>query len=61
LIISLPHLNTAEYKRKQMYKVSVFIVKHRAMKTHGEVEIRFQAVLTSELSGGQWEVRAVGN
>jgi hypothetical protein len=47
-----------KYKDK---KLSLFLIKHNAMKTYGRVELKLQAFLTPTLYEDEWSVSHHGN
>jgi hypothetical protein len=40
--------------------MTLCLIKHRAMKTYGAVEVQLLAFLTSALSGGEWSLSRPG-
>jgi hypothetical protein len=57
----MPHqkLFLTDYKyegndSKKMVKLSLFLIKHHAIKTYGRAEIQLHAFLTSPLDAGEW-------
>jgi hypothetical protein len=47
-------------KVKVKVKLSLFLIKHHATKTYGEVEVHLQVFLTSALDGGEWSASRPG-